>query len=98
MHALCSKGRIAHALCIGAKIVRFNLWERARSTRFCRDGWELLDHLDKFLNLAMSEPFIGLFGPGGPCWSGWSVNGIGHFPHMFSGMVEIDNLQRIGEV
>src|SRR6266700_2570970 len=98
MHAFCSKGRITHPLCIGAKIVRFNFGDGARSIRFCREGWELLDHLDKLLNLAMREQFIGLFGPGGPFSRGWSVNGIRHFPDMFSGMVEIDNMHRMGEV
>src|SRR5260370_29335599 len=46
----------------------------------------------------MSEQFIGLFGPSGVLWRSCSVNSIGHVPEMFSCMVEIHNLHRIGEV
>src|SRR5437016_10956995 len=46
----------------------------------------------------MREQVIGLFGPSGPLWRCWPVNGIGHVPEMFSCMVEIHNMHRIGEV
>src|SRR5947209_13919091 len=98
MHTFGPKDRRAHALGIGEEIIRFNGGNGARGTGQSRDGGELLDHVNQFLNLAMREPMIGLFGPSRPLWRCWSVDGIGHVPDMFSRMVEIDNMGRMGEV
>ncbi|MFL5701104.1 MAG: hypothetical protein ACJ797_28865 [Ktedonobacteraceae bacterium] len=98
MHAFGPKGRIPHALGIREKIIRFNGGNGARSTGPSRDGGELLDHVDQFLNLSMREPVIGLLGPSRPLWRSWSVHGIGHVPDMFSRMGEIHTMGRMGKV
>ena len=63
MHTLCAKSGIAHALCIGGKVVNRLLWNTAAFVWWWGDGGELANLSHEVLNLAMNEQVTCVFGP-----------------------------------
>src|SRR5450755_710047 len=98
VHPLRTEDRRAHTLCVGRNVVHGSLRETASLPRCRGNGRQSRDGSHKRFRLALFEERTGMCGPARGLQSASPKDGVGHIPDVFFGMIQINDLDRTGEV
>ena len=98
MHALSTEDGITHALGVGGKVVHGPLGTTACLPWLRWDGRQGLDRGNESFTLPLFEERAGVRSPSRSRCCASSKDGVGHVPHVFFGMIEIDDLHGLGKV